>query len=239
MARRDASAPADAEASADQAGLVYVSDQSPGIRRLGRAPRFRYVDASGKPLRSREARQRIRALAVPPVWTDVWICPHACGHIQASGRDARGRKQYRYHRRWRAVRDETKFDRMIAFGQALPRMRRRVAHDLGLPGLPQDKVLATVVRILESTGIRVGNEEYARQNQHFGLTTLRNHHVDCSGPRPRQAPRRRAGRQARGPRRVSLSEPAGTGALPVSRRRGRTASGRFRGRERLSARHRR
>jgi DNA topoisomerase I len=172
-----------APAAARHAGLRYVSDESPGIRRLGRAPRFRYVSARGKPIRSPQILGRIRALAIPPAWTEVWICPDPEGHIQACGRDARRRKQYRYHPRWREVRDENKFDRMIAFGQALPKLRRRVAHDLALPGLPRDKVLATVVRILESTGIRVGNSEYARENGHFGLTTLRTRHVDRHGPR--------------------------------------------------------
>jgi DNA topoisomerase-1 len=124
---------------------------------------------------------RIRALAVPPAWTDVWICPHDNGHIQATGRDAKGRKQYRYHRRWREVRDETKYEKTIAFAEALPRIREAVERDLGRPGLPREKVLATVVRLLEITHIRVGNEEYARKNKSFGLTTMRDRHVDVEG----------------------------------------------------------
>ncbi len=170
---------------ARHAGLRYVSDESPGIRRLGRAPRFRYLSASGKPIHSPQILSRIRALAIPPAWTEVWICPDPQGHIQACGRDARRRKQYRYHPRWREVRDGNKFDRMIAFGQSLPKLRRQIAHDLALPGLPREKVLATVVRILDSTGMRVGNDEYARENGHFGLTTLKNRHVDRHGPRLR------------------------------------------------------
>jgi DNA topoisomerase-1 len=131
----------------------------------------------------RDARElkRIRGLVIPPAWTDVWICPSPRGHIQATGRDARGRKQYRYHPRWRAVRDENKFSRMIAFARILPRLRARVARDLALPGLPRAKVLATVVRLLETTYIRIGNEEYARQNASFGLTTLRGRHVSVNG----------------------------------------------------------
>jgi DNA topoisomerase-1 len=142
---------------------------------------FRYVGADGKSIRAAAALKRIRALAVPPAWQDVWICPDARGHIQATGRDARGRKQYRYHQGWRAFRDETKFDRLQAFADALPRIRARTATDLRRAGLPREKVLATVVQLLEKSLIRVGNEEYARQNQSFGLTTLRDSHVDVRG----------------------------------------------------------
>ena len=124
---------------------------------------------------------RIRALAIPPAYTDVWICSTANGHIQATGRDARGRKQYRYHPKWRETRDETKFGRIIAFSEALPRIRKRVEQDLGKPGLPREKVLATVVRLLDCTGIRIGNDEYARSNRSFGLTTLQDRHVEVSG----------------------------------------------------------
>jgi DNA topoisomerase-1 len=142
---------------------------------------FRYVDPAGRPVRDLETLQRIRGLAIPPAWTDVWICPDARGHLQAIGRDAKGRKQYRYHPRWRQVRDETKYARLAAFARALPRVRRRVARDLGLRGLPRDKVLATVVRLLETTAIRVGNQEYARTNGSYGLTTLRTRHVKVEG----------------------------------------------------------
>jgi DNA topoisomerase-1 len=167
--------------SARAAGLRYLCDDAPGIRRVRAGKGFRYLAPDGKPLRDAGTLARIRALAVPPAWRDVWICPRDDGHIQATGRDARGRKQYRYHRRWREVRDETKYGRMLAFAIALPRIRRRVQHDLSAPGLPREKVLATVVRLLESTRIRVGNEEYARQNASFGLTTLRERQVRVRG----------------------------------------------------------
>jgi DNA topoisomerase I len=139
------------------------------------------VDASNKALRDREQLDRIKSLAIPPAWTDVWICPHANGHLQATGRDAKGRKQHRYHPEWRRVRDETKYNRMIAFGKALPKIRRRARQDTRLRGLPRNKVVATVVRLLEMSLIRVGNEEYARNNHSFGLTTMRDRHVTVSG----------------------------------------------------------
>lgn len=167
--------------SAREAGLRYVSDDRPGIRRARRGKGFRYIGPDDKPVRDAEMLRRIGSLAIPPAWSDVWICPLANGHLQATGHDARGRKQYRYHPRWRAVRDETKYDRMIAFGQALPHLRARIEQDLTQPGLPRTKVLATVVRLLETTLIRVGNEEYARANGSFGLTTLRNRHVNVEG----------------------------------------------------------
>ena len=171
----------DPEESAKAAGLRYVSDDMPGIRRRKRGKGFSFVDAKGSPVTDARTLERIRKLAIPPAWTDVWICPIANGHLQATGRDARGRKQYRYHTEWRSVRDETKFGRMIAFGEALPKIRERVKRDLSLRGLPREKVVATVVRLLESTLIRVGNREYARQNGSFGLTTLRDGHVDIEG----------------------------------------------------------
>ena len=167
----------DAVAAAQAARLRYVGDWRPGMRRRRSSKTFVYIDVNGKPLRNREQLRRIKALVIPPAWREVWICPWADGHLQATGRDARGRKQYRYHSRWREVRDENKYQRMIAFGQVLPRIRARVASDLALPGLPRAKVLATVVKLLEMTHIRVGNEEYARNNQSFGLATLRNRHV--------------------------------------------------------------
>ena len=167
--------------SARAAGLRYVNGEGPGIRRLRAGSGFRYVDAEGRPVRDPDGLRRIRSLVIPPAWTDVWICPIPNGHLQATGRDARGRKQYRYHPRWREVRDETKYDRMIAFGRALPRIRRRTQKDLRKPGLPREKVLATVVRLLETTLIRVGNEEYARENHSFGLTTMRDQHAAIRG----------------------------------------------------------
>jgi DNA topoisomerase-1 len=167
--------------SAEAAGLRYVTDTMPGIRRRRAGKGFSYAGPDGSPVKDRRVLERIRALAIPPAYTDVWICPLANGHIQATGRDARGRKQYRYHPKWREVRDETKFGRMLAFSAALPAIRRRVEEDLALPGLPRRKVLATVVRLLECTGIRVGNDEYARNNRSFGLTTLQVDHVEISG----------------------------------------------------------
>lgn len=166
---------------AEVAGLRYVSDQDPGIRRLGTAPEFRYVGPDGNPLRDEAALERIRKLAIPPAYTKVWICADPQGHVQAVGRDARGRKQYRYHPRWREVRDGNKFQHLIHFARGLPKLRARVEADIARPGLPREKVLATVVWLLEATLARVGNEEYARINKSFGLTTLRNRHVDVKG----------------------------------------------------------
>jgi DNA topoisomerase-1 len=168
--------------SAKLAGLRYVSDaRLAGIRRIGRCARVRYVDASGRTISDRTELQRIRALAIPPAWTDVWICPDARGHLQATGRDARGRKQYRYHLRWRVVRDEVKYGRLIAFAQALPRIRERTEADLRHNQLSRRKVLAAVVQLLEKTLIRVGNEEYARHNESVGLTTMRDQHATVNG----------------------------------------------------------
>lgn len=164
------------------AGLTYVSDLDPGIRRRkAKASGFNYTDKDGKAVTDEKTLDRIARLVIPPAWTDVWICPSARGHIQATGRDLRGRKQYRYHDRWRATRDSHKFERVAAFGKALPRLRTRVEHDLALRGLSRDKVLAAVVRLMELTLIRVGNEEYARTNKSFGLTTLRDRHVTFGG----------------------------------------------------------
>ena len=167
--------------AARDASLRYVSDEQPGIRRVAAKSGFRYLDAAGKTVRDHETLDRIRALAIPPAYSDVWICPRADGHLQATGRDDRGRKQYRYHARWREVRDDAKYGRMLEFARALPKLRRRLARDLQAKGLPRQKVLATVVTLLEHTLIRVGNEEYAKQNGSFGLTTLRDRHVDISG----------------------------------------------------------
>jgi DNA topoisomerase-1 len=172
---------ADPPAAAKAAGLRYVNDSKPGIRREGSPGGFRYVDARGEPILDEDTLKRIKSLAIPPAWTDVWICPQASGHLQATGRDARGRKQYRYHPKWREVRDDVKYERMIKFGKALPAIRSEVDRALSLPGLPREKVLATIVYLLETTMMRVGNEEYARENKSFGLTTLRNRHVRIDG----------------------------------------------------------
>jgi DNA topoisomerase IB len=168
--------PASIAAAAD-AGLRYVSDSAPGLRRRKAGKGFSYLDAAGKRVTDAATLERIRKLAIPPAYTDVWICADPRGHIQATGRDARGRKQYRYHPRWRVRRDDGKFSRVIEFGHSLPTLRRRLGRDLKAPGLPRDKVLAIVVSLLAETLIRVGNHEYARSNNSFGLTTLRNRHV--------------------------------------------------------------
>jgi DNA topoisomerase I len=162
-------------------GLRYVCDDAAGIRREMGPLGFRYRDANGRLIRNAAELKRIRALVIPPAWTHVWICPDPRGHLQATGRDKRGRKQYRYHPAWRASRDETKFDRMAAFAAVLPKIRARTCADLAKPGLPRDKVLATVVQLLEKSLIRVGNEEYAKANRSFGLTTLHDRHVDVKG----------------------------------------------------------
>jgi len=162
--------------------LRYVSDRRPGLQRKRCGTGFRYVTAEGKRVK-RVALRRIRELAIPPAWDQVWICPHPNGHLQATGRDAKGRKQYLYHPQWHTIRNETKFHRLTAFGRALPRIRRRVARDLRLRGLPREKVVAAVVRLLEETHIRVGNAEYADENQSFGLSTMRNRHVHVRGER--------------------------------------------------------
>ena len=175
--------PATAQAlqAARDASLRYINDTAPGIRRVAIKAGFRYLTADGKAVRDPDTLKRIRALVIPPAYRDVWICPLANGHLQATGRDARGRKQYRYHARWREVRDGAKYGRMVEFVRSLPKLRRRLAADLKLRGLPREKVLAAVVTLLEETLIRVGNEEYAQQNGSFGLTTLRDRHVDISG----------------------------------------------------------
>src|SRR5713226_3182772 len=167
--------------AAEEAGLRYVSDEQPGYTRRVKGDDFDYFDTEGKLIRDEQRLLRVKRLAIPPAYTSVWICPSPNGHIQAMGRDARGRKQYRYHERWREVREENKYDRMVAFGDALPKIRRRVNKDLALPGLPRNKVLATVVQLLERTFIRVGNEAYARENKSFGLTTMQDRHVDVKG----------------------------------------------------------
>jgi DNA topoisomerase-1 len=170
------------EKAASAAGLHYVSDeQQPGLGRKKAGGGFRYASVQGRPVRDPATLRRIRSLVIPPAWTDVWISPDPLGHIQATGRDARGRKQYRYHPRWRVVRDEAKYGRMLVFGQALPIIRARTDEDIARPGLSRRKVLAAVIRLLEATLIRVGNEEYARDNGSFGLTTFRDRHALVKG----------------------------------------------------------
>jgi DNA topoisomerase I len=169
--------------SARAARLRYVIDAAPGIRRRRAGRTFHYLMPDGTPVRDAETLARIRSLAIPPAWREVWICPDPRGHLQATGYDSRGRKQYRYHDRWREVRDAVKYDRMIAFGEALPAIRRRVDRDLALTGFPREKVLAAVVRLLDTTLVRVGNEEYRRENRSFGLTTLQNRHAQVAGSR--------------------------------------------------------
>ncbi len=174
----------------------------PGIRRKRAGKGFAYIAQDGSTIRDEKELARIRSLAIPPAYTDVWICPSPNGHIQATGRDARRRKQYRYHPKWREVRDETKFGRMLAFSEVLPRIRERVERDLSRSGLPREKVLGTVVRLLECTRIRVGNDEYARANRSFGLTTLQDRHVEISGPNLRFEFRGKSGKMHE----VSLSD---------------------------------
>ena len=191
----DAAELVDPVASARAAGLRYVSDQSPGLRRKRAGKGFTYVDSGGRTLRDAETIDRIKRLAVPPAWTDVWICPDPRGHLQATGRDVRGRKQYRYHARWREVRDAVKYDRMLAFAESLPKIRERTDRDLERPDLPREKVLATIVRLLEDTRIRIGNDEYRKENGSYGLTTLRNRHVNVIGAEVRFTFRGKSGKQ--------------------------------------------
>lgn len=171
----------DPAGAAREAGLVYVDDRAPGIRRLRSGRGFRYLAANGSAIRDRKERRRIASLAVPPAWTDVWICPSPRGHVQATGRDARGRKQYRYHPSWRETRDRTKYDRIVPFGDALPAIRKRVREELARPGLPREKILATVVRLLDVTYLRIGGVRYAKENGSFGLTTMRDRHAEVNG----------------------------------------------------------
>jgi DNA topoisomerase I len=171
----------DPKEAAEHAGLTYVSDDGPGIRRHRSGKGFRYIGPDGGKVRDAATLKRIKSLAVPPAWTDVWICSKADGHIQATGRDAKGRKQYRYHTRFREVRDGTKYNHMLAFAECLPAIRKNVSDHLALRGLPREKVLATVVHLLEATLIRVGSDEYVKQNKSYGLTTLKNRHVEVNG----------------------------------------------------------
>jgi DNA topoisomerase-1 len=167
--------------AAESAGLRYVSDERPGIRRRKSGKGFTYAKADGTRISDPDVIKRIKSLVIPPAWTDVWICPFANGHIQATGRDAKGRKQYRYHPAFREVRESTKYEHVVAFANALPAIRERVRKDMAKRGLPREKVLATVVHLLETTLIRVGNDDYAKQNKSYGLTTLKNRHVEVDG----------------------------------------------------------
>jgi DNA topoisomerase I len=169
------------KAAAQDAGLIYVSDEDRGWRRERAGDTFEYFKANGEKLTDDASLDRVRRLAIPPAWTDVWICPKANGHLQATGRDARGRKQYRYHPQFREVRETTKYEHMLEFAKSLPLIRARIAEHMGLRGLPREKVLATVVHLLETTLIRVGNDDYAKENKSYGLTTLRNPHVNVEG----------------------------------------------------------
>ncbi|MDX2240072.1 MAG: DNA topoisomerase IB [Leptolyngbyaceae cyanobacterium bins.302] len=177
----DAIASSDPAESAEAMGLQYMTDEGDGIRRIKQGDEFNYMGLDGEVITDSDEIKRIQSLGIPPAWENVWICPAPNGHLQATGRDAKGRKQYRYHVRWRSFRDQTKFTRMIAFSEAIPRIRERIAHDLALSGLPRNKVLATVVQLMELTRIRVGNEEYAKTNKSFGLTTMRDRHVKVDG----------------------------------------------------------
>ena len=181
----EAGAVADPREAAEAAGLVYVSDEDRGLARERAGDGFAYFKANGDAVQDEATLERIRKLAIPPAWTGVWICARANGHLQATGRDARGRKQYRYHPQFREVRESTKYEHMMEFARALPAIRRRVAEDMALRGLPREKVLATVVNLLETTLIRVGNDDYAKENKSYGLTTLRNPHVKVEGPQLR------------------------------------------------------
>ena len=171
--------------AAEEAGLRYVSENQPGYTRKAKGDDFEYFDTEGKAVGDEQRLLRIKRLAIPPAWADVWISPTANGHMQATGRDARNRKQYIYHERWREMRDENKYERIVSFGKALPKIRRRVSKDLSLPGLPRNKVVAAIVQLLEDSFIRVGNEEYARENKSFGLTTMQDRHVDVKGSKMR------------------------------------------------------
>ena len=175
----------DPQKSAEVVGLTYVSNDMPGIQRVGSGKHFKYLDANGKVVRDEKQLKRIKSLVIPPAWRNVWICPKENGHLQATGLDDRGRKQYRYHSKWREVRDETKFNRMILFGKALPKIRAQVEKHLRLEGMPRQKVLATIVRLMDTTFIRVGNDEYARENKSYGLTTMRNKHAEVKGSKVR------------------------------------------------------
>src|SRR5207302_406885 len=190
----DAAELVDPVASARAAGLRYVSDHTPGLRRKRVGKGSTYTASDGRTIRDAETIRRIRRLAIPPAWTDVWICPDPRGHLQSTGRDARGRKQYPYHPGWREVRDAVRYDRMPAFAESLPKIREQTDRDLERPDLPREKVLATIVRLLEDTRIRIGNDEYRKENGSYGLTTMRNLHVNVIGAEVRFTFRGKSGK---------------------------------------------
>lgn len=169
------------ELAAEAASLRYVHDGEPGLKRLKRGKGFRYVDADGRAVKDRATLDRVRMLAIPPAWTDVWICADDTGHVQAHGRDVKKRKQYRYHARWRSIRDEAKYDQIVSFAAVLPKLRAQIDADLSRPGLDKDKVIASVLRLMERTCVRIGNDCYAKENGSFGLTTLRDRHATIRG----------------------------------------------------------
>jgi DNA topoisomerase-1 len=187
----------DPQEAAESVGLIYVTDQNPGISRRREGEGFTYTGVNGKPMTNPKILERIRKLAVPPAYVDVWMCPVANGHIQATGRDAKGRKQYRYHEKFREMRDSTKYQHILEFAAQLPAIRARIDKDMGLRKLSREKVLATIVHLLESTMIRVGNEDYARQNKSYGLTTLVNRHVVVDGEEVKFAFKGKSGKQWR------------------------------------------
>jgi DNA topoisomerase I len=188
-------APGDPKEAAITAGLRYISDQSPGLRRRRKGRNFIYYDKEGKIIKAAKELKRIRSLAIPPAWEKVWICAQSNGHLQATGFDVKGRKQYKYHPTWREVRDEAKFERLLAFAEVLPKIRARVDQDMRRPDLSREKVLATIVRLLEISLIRIGNEEYVKENQSFGLTTMRNRHAKIEGSTLRFRFRGKSGKQ--------------------------------------------
>jgi DNA topoisomerase I len=202
VGREQATPVVDPRAAAESAGLVYVGDDEPGFTRRRAGKGFSYRDAHGQCIRAPDVLARIRQLAVPPAYADVWICARPDGHLQATGRDARGRKQYRYHAAFRALRDTAKYTHMLEFAELLPTIRRRVAADMAQGGLPRDKVLATVVHLLETTMIRIGNKDYAAQNRSYGLTTLRTRHVSVGRSELRFAFKGKSGKSWR----VSLKD---------------------------------
>jgi DNA topoisomerase I len=240
LARTPEVAIVDPKDTAESVGLRYMSDEQPGIRRRKAGNGFSYLNPDGKVLMDKQALRRIRSIVIPPAWVDVWICRSANGHIQATGRDTKGRKQYRYHTAFREVRESSKYEHMMAFAHALPGIRARVREDMALRGLPRAKVLATVVHLLETTLIRVGNDDYARQNDSYGLTTLKNRHVAIDGAQLRFQFKGKSGkkwsvaiRDRRGDQGLPGASRARIAAIP---RRGRPAPGRhFRRRERLFA----
>jgi DNA topoisomerase-1 len=218
----------DARDAAESAGLVYVDDQSLGLTRRKSGKGWSYREATGAKISGKAVIERINRIGIPPAYTDVWICSDERGHIQATGRDAKGRKQYRYHERFREVRDSTKYEHMLTFAEVLPGIRERIDADMARRGLPREKVLATVVRLLETTMIRVGNADYAKQNKSYGLTTLHDRHVKVEGGELRFRFKGKSGKQWNlklADRRVAKPGSARPAPIPVPRRGWRAARG--------------